>query len=141
MDILTKNNIDRQNFSLFIRDLSETLQTNLKHVIEDTVKDDTKNKKTQRGKKQPVKKKADIVQNNKMLLEKKLIEDDFDKIIYLHSTTDLDNPFVNFKHLKTEKGIEKYKFLLLNDYWSHKQKNKYLKYILTLYFSLKDSHK
>ena len=37
MDMLTKNNIDRQNFSLFIRDLSETLQTNLKHVIEDTV--------------------------------------------------------------------------------------------------------
>ena len=41
MEILTKNNIDKQNFSLFIRDLSETLNTNLKHTIEDTLNEDT----------------------------------------------------------------------------------------------------
>ena len=43
MDFLTKNNLDKQNFSLFIRDLSQTLNSNLKHIIEDTIKDDTKN--------------------------------------------------------------------------------------------------
>ena len=34
MNILTKNNLDKQNFSLFIRDLSQTLNSNLKHIID-----------------------------------------------------------------------------------------------------------
>ena len=140
MEIITKNNIDKQHFSLFIRDLSETLNTNLKHVIEDTIKTDEKSEKPHRGKKKPIKKKADIIRESQNAIrEKKLIETDYNKINYLHSNKDLDNPFINFKNLKTEKGIEKYKFLLLKDYWGHKEKNKYLKYILTLYFSLKDT--
>ena len=32
MDFLTKNNLDKQNFSLFIRDISQTLNSNLKHI-------------------------------------------------------------------------------------------------------------
>ena len=42
MDFLTKNNLDKQNFSLFIRDLSQTLNSNLKHIIEDRIKHDNK---------------------------------------------------------------------------------------------------
>ena len=58
MEFLTKNNIDKQKFSLFIRDLSETLNTNLKHTIEDTLNEDTLNntlnKNTLKGKKKKV---------------------------------------------------------------------------------------
>ena len=34
--MLSLNNVNKQNFSLFIRDLSQTLNSNLKHIIEDT---------------------------------------------------------------------------------------------------------
>ena len=73
MEFLTKNNIDKQNFSLFIRDLSETLNTNLKHTIEDTLNEDTLNntlKESKGKKKKVVKKKKDIIieeQNKKRL--------------------------------------------------------------------------
>ena len=134
MEFLTKNNINNQNFSLFIRDLSESLNTNLKHVIEDTIKDDTKKISKKH------KKKADIIRDQQNIIRwKKLIDSDYNKIKQLYSNKNLDDPFYNFKYLKTDKGIEKYKFLLLKDYWEHKDKNKYLKFILTLYFSLKDS--
>ena len=69
MDFLTKNNLDKQNFSLFIRDLSQTLNSNLKHIIEDTIKDDTKIN-VQKGKKnkKPVKKKADIIREQQDII-------------------------------------------------------------------------
>ena len=65
MDFITKNNLQKQNFSLFIRDLSQTLNSNLKHIIEDTINDDKKTTnhkghKGQKGKKVQ-KKKADII--------------------------------------------------------------------------------
>ena len=34
---LHRQEIDKQSFSLFIRDLSNNLNTNLKHMIEDTI--------------------------------------------------------------------------------------------------------
>ena len=40
MDILLKQDIDKNNFNVFIRDLSSSLNTNLKHIIEDTLKKD-----------------------------------------------------------------------------------------------------
>ena len=145
MEFLTKNNIDKQNFSLFIRDLSETLNTNLKHTIEDTLNEDTLNntlnKNTLKGKKKKVvKKKKDIIieeQNKKRLKIK--IEDDYNKINFLNENIDLNNPFVNFENLQTVEGIQKFKCILLNDYWNHEEKNKYMKYIMTLYFNLKDN--
>ena len=144
MEFLTKNNIDKQNFSLFIRDLSETLNTNLKHTIEDTLNEDTLNKNTlkeSKGKKNKiVKKKKDIIieeQNKKRLKIK--IEYDYNKINFLNENIDLNNPFVNFENLQTVEGIQKFKCILLNDYWNHEEKNKYMKYIMTLYFNLKDN--
>ena len=95
MEFLTKNNIDKQNFSLFIRDLSETLNTNLKHTIEDTLNEDTLNntlKESKGKKKKVVKKKKDIIieeQNKKRLKIK--IEDDYNKINFLNENIDLDN--------------------------------------------------
>ena len=142
MDFLTKNNLDKQNFSLFIRDISQTLNSNLKHIIEDTIKDDTKDN-VQKGKKnkKPVKKKADIIREQQDIIRKKrLIDDDYKKIEFMKNSIDLNNPFKNFKNLKTEEGICKFKCILLNDYWNHKEKNKYMKYIITLYFNLKDNY-
>ena len=37
MEYLLKQNIDKNNFNVFIRDLSSNLNTNLKHIIEDTI--------------------------------------------------------------------------------------------------------
>ena len=77
MDFITKNNLDKQNFSLFIRDLSTELNSNLKHIIEDTVNDDkkiTNIKKGHKGQKQskkPVKKKADIIREQQNVIRQK----------------------------------------------------------------------
>jgi len=143
MDFITKNNLQKQNFSLFIRDLSQTLNSNLKHIIEDTINDDKKTTnhkghKGQKGKKVQ-KKKADIIREQQnSIRKKKLIDDDFNRIKFMENSVDLDNPFKNFNNLKTIEGITKYKCILLNNYWNHTEKNKWMKYIITLYFNLKD---
>ena len=40
MDILTKQKIEKQELSIFLRDLSTDVNTNLKHIIEDMYKKD-----------------------------------------------------------------------------------------------------
>ena len=42
MDILTKQNIEKQELSIFLRDLSADVNINLKHMIEDMYKKDEK---------------------------------------------------------------------------------------------------
>jgi len=37
MEFLLKQKIDKNNFNIFIRDLSYNLNNNLKHIIEDTI--------------------------------------------------------------------------------------------------------
>ena len=141
--MLSLNNVNKQNFSLFIRDLSQTLNSNLKHIIEDTFKDDNKmNNKKSYNKKKSVKKKADIIreqQNEKR--NKKLVEDDINKIKLMENNIDLINPFKYFSNLKTTEGINNYKFILLDKYWKSSNKNQYMKYIITLYYGLKDIEK
>ena len=41
-NVTSLNNVNKTKFSLFIRDLSQTLNSNLKHIIEDTFKDENK---------------------------------------------------------------------------------------------------
>ena len=143
MDYLTKNNLNKQNFSLFIRDLSQTLNSNLKHIIEDTLNEEKKevNVNKHNKKKKPVKKKADIIreEQNKKRHEAS-VKDDYNKIKFLESSIDLNNPFKNINNLKTLEGINKYKLLLLENYWISTERNKYMKYIITLYFGLKDNN-
>ena len=138
--MLSLNNVNKQNFSLFIRDLSQTLNSNLKHIIEDTFKDENKlNNKKNHNKKKPTKKKADIIreqQNEKR--NKILVEDDINKIKLMENSIDLNNPFKYFSNLKTNEGINNYKFILLDKYWNSSNKNLYMKYIITLYYGLKD---
>ena len=41
MFVLNKQTIEKQDFSIFLRDLASTLNINLKHMIEDNIKDST----------------------------------------------------------------------------------------------------
>ena len=51
MDILTKQKIEKQELSIFLRDLSTDVNTNLKHMIEDMYKKDEKPNIKKKGKK------------------------------------------------------------------------------------------
>ena len=77
---LQKQNIDKQDFSIFLRNLSQSLNINLKHMIEDSVKIyDNKNKGKKnyhKGKKKVVKKKDLIIQEQTEKREKINYEDD-----------------------------------------------------------------
>jgi hypothetical protein len=77
MDFLLKQDIDKNNFNIFIRDLSLSLNANLKHIIEDSLKLNasiTTNLPTKHHKgRKPVVKKKDIIiaeQNQKRELLK-----------------------------------------------------------------------
>ena len=86
MDILTKQNIEKQELSIFLRDLSADVNINLKHMIEDMYKKDEKvsvKKKGKKGKGTPPMKKKDIIiqqQNEKRKIRD--IEDDINRIDY-----------------------------------------------------------
>ena len=51
MDILTKQNIEKQELSIFLRDLSADVNINLKHMIEDMYKKDEVESIKKKGKK------------------------------------------------------------------------------------------
>ena len=102
MDILLKQNIDKNNFNVFIKNLSSNLNTNLKHIIEDSLKvNDTKpiNKK---GKK-PVIKKADIIRAEVTKKKsEKIIKDDLNRLKFLFENKDIKNPFKSLEKLKSK---------------------------------------
>ena len=80
MDFLLKQSIDKNNFNVFIRDLSLNLNTNLKHIIEDTITCSNKSNNKGYNNKKKVVKKADLIraEGNKKK-EEKLIQNDLDK--------------------------------------------------------------
>ena len=94
---------DKNQFAVFIRDLSKNLN-NVKHMVEDTMKQPPVIKHPKKGKqKKPVKKKKDIIieQQTKLRLEKQLKED-LSKIDYILETIDNENPDPSFELMKTE---------------------------------------
>ena len=140
MDFLLKQNIDKNKFNVFIRDLSSNLNTNLKHIIEDTIKvslqDNTKYTK-KKGKK-PVVKKADIIRAE--VLKKKqnqILNDDLNRLEFLFNNKDVNNPFKSLEKLKSSEGIQKMKYMLLEYYWNNNKKTN-LDFIISLYYQLKD---
>ena len=143
--MIQKQIIDKTNFSIFLRDLSIDVNINLKHIIEDEIitnsnKHNHKNKHYHKNKKNNPKKKKDIIiEEQKKIRYHKNIEDDNSKIKYLFKNIDIENPFDVIQNLKTDEGIINYKFLLL-DYFL-KDKEKFIHYILLLYFELKDIDK
>ena len=127
---ISRQDIDKNKLSVFLRDLSTDLNVNLKHMIEDTIikvdeESKKKSKNYQRGKKKkPVMKKKDIIiqqQNEKR--KKDNIKEDYNRIKYLIENLDIKEPFKLITNLRTEEGIVEYKFLLLNKYWNEKRKN------------------
>ena len=94
MDILSKQVIDRNTFNVFIRDLSSSLNTNLKHIIEDTLKEEPvkSGHKGKKGKK-PVVKKADLIRaevTKKRTQEK--IDNDLSKVQFLFDNKEIEHP-------------------------------------------------
>ena len=72
MEYLLKQNIDKNNFNIFIRDLSSNLNTNLKHIIEDTISNKQQLNNNNKKSKKSILKKADIIRaevNKKMLIK------------------------------------------------------------------------
>ena len=139
---LSRQNIEKQQLSIFLRDLSKNLNVNLKHMIEDCViskkKEDEINSKKHTSKKKPIMKKKDIIiQQQEEIRRVKMIEDDKKKINYLlRSCLTLANPLVLIENLKTEIGKTLYRFHLLK--LLMKDKQKHLKFIILLYYKLKD---
>ena len=135
---LTKQKIEKQDFSIFLRDLASSLNVNLKHMIEDNIKDDTNKMKEKKNyhkkKKQVIKKKDLIIQEQNKKREKKLIENDINKIKFLFETLDDKNPFLPLQKLNTEEGKTQWKVTLLENFW--KNKKKYMNSIILLYYEL-----
>ncbi len=120
--------LNTNNFNVFIRDLSSSMNTNLKHMIEDFDKDKDKDKIKPKKMK---KKDLIIIEQNKKRY-KKSIDEDNNLIDFLLKNINDDNPYENFEKLKTNEGRLEYKFRLLERYW----KKKYVKHIFVLYYHL-----
>ena len=86
---------DKNQFAVFIRDLTKNMN-NLKHMVEDSMKQPEKPKHGKKNKKQ-VKKKKDIIieQQTKIRLEKQLKED-LSKLQYLIDNLNKADPYVAF---------------------------------------------
>ena len=138
---ISEQNIDKNKLSIFLRDLSQGVQSNLKHMIEDDINDKTKQNKSKHNKKNKnkvIKKKDIIIQEQNELRRKRNIKDDMDRMDFLFKNLDLKNPFLSLKNIKTDEGIICYKFRLLEMFW--KEKNKYMNYIILLFFELKNEN-
>ena len=143
MKTLQKQEINKQDFAVFLRDLSSTLNVNLKHMIEDCIikkdTDDKKKKKNYHKGKKVVKKKDLIIQQQTEKKKKEQYQDDCKKIDFMFLKLDDKNPFENLTTLKTREGKTDFLVRLLEHFWE--KKDKYIDYIFILYFNLKDDVK
>ena len=133
--------IDKDQFNVFIRDLSLHSNTNLKHMIEDldqtkTIQPDKKHKKQ---KKQIIKKKDLIIQENEKNKQKLLIKNDERKLQLLLESIGTNDPYQSIVNLKTTEIQNQFKLHLLKYFWKHKKKN--LHHIFILYYHMKDDFK
>ena len=132
--------LDINTFNIFIRDLSSSVNINLKHMIEDFDKDNNKeiiSKSHNKNKKTVIKKKDLIIQQQNEKRYKQFIEEDIKTCKFLLKNINDKNPYLNFEKLKTDEGKLEYKFQLLERYWS--KKKKYLSHVFNLYFHIKHS--
>ena len=138
MEYLLKQNIDKNNFNIFIRDLSSNLNTNLKHIIEDTISNKQQLNNNNKKSKKSILKKADIIRAevNKKNADK-IINNDLNRLEFLFNNKDINNPFKSLDKLKSKEGIDNMKYMLLEYYWNNHKKN-HMNYIISLYYQLKD---
>jgi late competence protein required for DNA uptake (superfamily II DNA/RNA helicase) len=137
MVFVVKQDINVNDFQIFIRDLSENLNSNVKHIVEDTLNDINVNKEVKKRKQNKKKKgltKEMIIENNIRKKKELAIKEDLHKIKYFTSNIDFNNPYKDICKLKTEEGIIKFKFNILQKLWN--RKNKDMENILGLYYQL-----
>tara|TARA_B100001115_G_C15846604_1_gene426945 strand:- start:1034 stop:3931 length:2898 start_codon:yes stop_codon:yes gene_type:complete len=140
MDFLTRQNIEKQELSIFLRDLSADVNINLKHMIEDKYKKSEKEnvkKKGKKGKEAPMKKKDIIIQQQNEKRKARDIEDDINRVDYFLKIIDKNEPFSHLKKFKTSEGKLKYKYELMKLLWDE-DKKKYMKYVIILFYELKN---
>lgn len=142
MDILTKQKIEKHELSIFLRDLSADVNTNLKHMIEDMYKEkeDKKGnikKKNKKNKNVPMKKKDIIIKEQNEKRKLRDIDDDINRVEYFLKIVDRKEPFSNLKKFKTKEGKVKFKYELLKMLWNE-DKKKYMRYIIVLFYELKE---
>ena len=125
-------------FNVFIRDLSENLNANLKHMILDNDKV-SETKKPNHKKPKPMKKKDLIIQEQNKKRFEKLIKDDIMKIDYAFRDINEINFTEKFNHIKTDEAKQIFKMRLLEYFIKLQKENKkdYMSQILILYYSLK----
>ena len=136
-NLLQWQNTDRNQFSVFIRDLTQNL-TNVKHMIEDTMVEAPVIKQPKKGKKVVKKKKDIIIEEQTKLRKEKLVKEDISKLDYVMDNIDNDNPYKSFSLVKTEEGLLELKFRMLSHFW--KLRKEYLPHLMNLYFQLADSN-
>lgn len=125
--------IDKNDFHVFTRDLSERVNVNLKHMIEDFDKQTTSTKK----KSKQLKKKDIIIAEQTKKRHEKYIQEDKQKIDFYfkyNKQPTLSELFNFLKSLKTNESKINFKFSLLEKFWSEKPKQ--MEKLLGLYFEL-----
>jgi len=140
METLHWETHNNASFNVFIRDLSQGQNVNLKWMIEDLKKEEVSpNNKKKKKKKIIMKKKDIIIQEQNKIREGKREQDDLLKIDFLFRNLNDVNIYDNFENLKTCKGKQTYKLKLLNHFIDRQKekKNDYMPHILNLYFNLK----
>lgn len=122
------DNIDSNELVLFIRDLSDKIDINVKNLIDDVfhTKKDEKIKK--------MKKKDIIIENQNKKRYSENILKDLKKIEYFINNFIVDDIYSNLYNIKTKEGKIEYKCQVLSKLWDMKKKN--MKLILTLYFQV-----
>ena len=132
MDILQWQKIDKNQFAIFIRDISRNL-SNVKYMIEDYTIKQLKNKPTKHKKK---KKKDIIIEEQTKIRHEKKIKEDFSSLDYIMDTINKENPYQSFSLMKTEEGLVELKFRMLDYYW--KVRKDYFPHVMNLYFQVID---
>lgn len=122
--------IDIQQFQVFIRDLTSDTQINLKHMIEDL----TSTSSTTKSAKKKLSKKEIIIQANNKRLHQKKVNADTSTMNFLLKNIDDTDPYSQFEMLKTTEAKTNYKWTLLEKYW--KKKKEYLHHVIVLYYHL-----
>jgi hypothetical protein len=138
MDPVVMQEINTNDFHIFIRDLSEKLNANVKHIVEDTFNNMVK-KEIKKPKKHNKKKKGltaeEIITNNNKKRSLELIKEDERKIKYfIKKDFDKNKPYKNINKLSSDEGIIKFKFSILEKLWNSKKKD--MENILGLYYQL-----
>ena len=135
--MLSKQSIDKQQVSVFLRDLTSDFNINLKHIIEDTfLKQVEKSSKKSYHKKKQVKKKDIIIQQQNIKRKKIDIEDDKQKIDYLMDSFPTKELISKIVKLKTDEGKDILKCNVLEKLWEEKPIQ--FDTVLLLYYDLKD---